>query len=262
MEISRRALGRLALFAGANTFFKGVQFGICSYSFRGLGLDELIRQMTAVPMGQLELEAVFVGQADVRAVRRKLDDAKIDVYAYNIPITPSMTAEDLDQIFRTARLLGAQAVNTATTLPAVPAIAAAAERHNLRVGLHPTGRAASPGAIGSGDSYREAFAVSPLIGANPDLNGWRAWGQDPLAFIREIGPRITTLHTHDSKMADPRPVAVPFGEGNNPIREVLRLMQKERFTFVAMLERLWNLPEGADNVAELRKCVSFCQAAL
>jgi sugar phosphate isomerase/epimerase len=158
--------------------------------------------------------------------------------------------------------LGAQAVNTATTLGAVPAIAAAAERHNLRVGLHPTGRSTVPDAIGTGDSYRKAFAFSPLIGANPDLNGWRAWGPDPLAFIREISPRITTMHTHDSKPADPRPLAVPFGEGNNPIREVLRLMQKERFTFVAMLERTWNLPEGADNVVELRKCLSYCESEL
>ena len=251
MEISRRALGKLALLAGAHSFFKGVQLGICSYSFRGLGLDELIRQMTAVPMGQLELESVFLGTDDIRAIRKKLDDAEIDVYAFNIPIAGAVTSDELDRIFRTARLLGAQAVNTATTLPAVPMIAAAAERHNLRVGLHPTGRAAVPGGIGSGDSYREAFAVSPLIGANLDLNGWRAWGPDPLAFIREIAPRITTMHTHDSKAADPRPVAVPFGEGNNPLREVLRLMQKEKLTFVAMLERTWNLPQGADNVASV-----------
>src|SRR6266567_3620186 len=68
MEISRRNWARLALpalpiaraFAGANSFYKGVQLGTCSYSFRGMGLNELIRQMKAVPMGQLELESMFV----------------------------------------------------------------------------------------------------------------------------------------------------------------------------------------------------------
>jgi sugar phosphate isomerase/epimerase len=137
-----------------------------------------------------------------------------------------------------------------------------ADRYNMRVGLHPTGMATTPGAIGTGESYRSALAVSARIGANPDLNGWRAWGPDPLAFLREIAPRITTMHTHDSKPAEPRAIAVPFGEGANPIRDVLRLMQKEKFTFVAILERTYNLSEGADNVAELRKCVSYCQAAL
>jgi sugar phosphate isomerase/epimerase len=286
MEISRRVLGKLALFAGANSFFKGVQLGICSYSFRGLGLDELIRQMGAVPMGQLELESVFIepgaggrGQTpeqrealrkwrltvpldDIRAIRKRLDDAAIDVYAYNVPVNDSFTKDELDRVFAIARLLGAQAVNSATTLRLVPLLAETAARYNMRVGLHPTGNATLPDAIGSGDSYRKALAISPLIGANPDLNGWRAWGPDPLAFLHEIGSRITTMHTHDSKPAEPRPVAVPFGEGTNPIREVLRFVQNEKLTFVAMLERTYNLPEGADNVAELRKCLAYCQKAL
>lgn len=217
-------------------------------------------------MGQLELESTFVKPTvpfdDIRAIRRRLDDAGIDVYAYNIPINNTFSAENLDRVFRVARLLGAQAVNSATTLSVVPLLAAAAEQHNMRVGLHPSGGPAGPDNIGSGDSYRKAFTISPRIGANPDLNGWRAWGPDPLAFLSEIAGRVTTMHTHDSKMAEPRPMAVPFGQGDNPIREVLRLMQKEKFAFVAMLERIYNLPEGGDNVAELRKSLTFCQSAL
>jgi sugar phosphate isomerase/epimerase len=297
MDLSRRDLAKLTLSAlplarasaSVNSVYQGVQFGICSYSFRGLGLDELIRQMTAVPMGQLELESVFVEPAapagsgrgqtperrealrrwrltvsldEIRAIRRRLDEAGIDVYAFNIPVNDTFTEEELDRVFRIARLLGAQAVNSATTLPVVPILAAAAERHNMRVGLHPSGGPANADAIGSGDSYRKALAISPRIGANPDLNGWKAWGPDPLAFIREIGSRITTMHTHDSRPAEPRAMAVPFGEGTNPIVEVLGLMRNEKFTFAAMMERIYNLPEGGDNVTEIRKSLAYCKKAL
>jgi sugar phosphate isomerase/epimerase len=291
MSLSRRGFARLAgamlpaapAFAGANTFYKGVQFGVCSYSFRGMGLDELIRQMAALPMGQLELESVFIepenlrtaDQRDalrqwrltvsldsIRAVRRRLDDAGIDVCAFNIPVTPSFTEAELDRVFTMARLLGAPAVNTATTLPVVPMLASMAERHNVRVGLHPTANQTAPGAIGSGASYREALAISPFIGANPDLNGWRLWGKEPVAFLTEIGPRITTLHTHDSRPAEPRAQAVPFGQGANPIRAVLQAMRKEKLTFVSILERTWNLAPGEDNVAALRQCIQYCRAAL
>ena len=172
MKLSRRDLAKLTLSAlplarasaSVNSVYRGVQFGICSYSFRGLGLDELIRQMTAVPMGQLELESVFVepaapagggrgmtperrealrrwrltvGLDEIRAIRRKLDDG-IDVYACNIPVDDTFTEEEVDRVFRIARILGAQAVNSSTTLPVVPLLAAAAERNNMRVGLHPS----------------------------------------------------------------------------------------------------------------------------
>jgi sugar phosphate isomerase/epimerase len=294
MRISRRDCGKLALsalssasaFAGANTDYKGVQFGICSYSFRGMGLDVLIHQMKAVTMGQLELEAAFVepdsggrgqtpdqrlalrnwrlgvGLDEIRSIRKGLDDAGIEVFAYNIPFNDSFTDAEIDRVFLIARLLGAQALNSATTLTMAPRLAQFAESHNMRVGLHPTANASRPDAIGSGESYRKALAISPYLGACPDLNGWKTWGPDPPAFLREIAPRITTLHTHDSKPAPPRSVGVPFGQGTNPIREVLRLMRAEKFTFVAMLERLWNLPEGGDNLAALRDCLSFCKAAL
>lgn len=285
--MTRRDFGKLSLttmstapaFAGANSVYKGVQFGICSYSFRGMGLDELIRQMAAVPMGQLELENVFVEPVpaqreatrewrlgvsldEIRAIRLKLDNAGIDVFAYNIAINDTFTDSELDRVFRIAKILGARAVNSASTLPVVPRLAEMAAQHNLRVGLHPSFGAAADVAIGTGESYRKALAVSPRIGANPDLNGWRVWGTEPLAFIRELSGRMTTMHTHDSKATGPRPVAVPFGEGDNPIREVLRMMQKERMGFVAMIERTYNLPEGADNIAEQRKCLAYCRAAL
>ena len=295
MTLSRRQFAKSALvpvmmrqaFAGTNTLYRGVQLGICSYSFRGLGLDELVRQMSAVPMGQLELENLFIepgsggrGQTpeqrealrkwrlsvpldEIRAIRRRLDEAGIDVYAYNIPVNTTFSEEEVDRVFRMARIFGARAVNCMTTLSAVPLLAAAAEQHNMRVGLHPSGGAGTgQDAIGTGDSYRKAFAASPLIGANLDLNGWRAWGADPLAFLREIGPRVTTMHTHDSKPGEPRSIAVPFGDGTNPLRDVLRLIQRERFPLVAMIERTWNLPDGADNVAELRKALAYCKGAL
>lgn len=307
MSVSRRDIVRLSLsavplvraFAGVNSQFNGVQLGICSFSFRGMGFDELVRQMTAVPMGQLELESSFIepvaapagpagapgagrgpgrGQTpeqrealrkwrltvpldDIRVFRRRLDDAGIDVYAYNIPLNDTFTEEELDRVFRMARLLGATVLNSAAAMTMVPRLAAMAERYNMRVGLHP-GAANTPDAIGSAESYHKALAISPWIGANPDLNGWTTWGADPIAFVREIAPRITTLHTHDSKPADPRPLASPFGEGHNPIREVLQLMKKDKLTFVAMVERTYNLPEGADNVAELRKSLAYCQTAL
>src|SRR5689334_9529345 len=74
MKITRRGFEKALVatlpiarsMAGINSAVNGVQLGICSFSFRNLGLDELIRQMAAVPMSQLELESVFVEPASTQ----------------------------------------------------------------------------------------------------------------------------------------------------------------------------------------------------
>jgi sugar phosphate isomerase/epimerase len=78
-----------------------------------------------------------VGLDEIRAIRRKLDDAGIDVYAYNIPVNDTFDEEELDRVFRIARLLGAQAVTSATTLPVVPLLDCGAKASALPPGFCP-----------------------------------------------------------------------------------------------------------------------------
>ncbi|HUR56173.1 MAG TPA: hypothetical protein VM029_00580, partial [Opitutaceae bacterium] len=55
---------------------------------------------------------------------------------------------------------------------------------------------------------------------------------------------------------------LPWGEGKTPLKEILQLMRKEKWTFPADIELEYKIPEGSDAVAEVRKCVQYCRAAL
>jgi len=55
---------------------------------------------------------------------------------------------------------------------------------------------------------------------------------------------------------------VPWGEGDTPIREVLQLMKREKYDFMATIELEYPIPQGSDTMTELAKCVRFVEEAL
>jgi len=71
---------------------------------------------------------------------------------------------------------------------------------------------------------------------------------------------ITNIHLKDRKI-DQGP-NMPGGEGDTQIKEVLQLMQREKYDFMATIELEYLVPEGSDVMTELGKCVESCKAAL
>jgi sugar phosphate isomerase/epimerase len=260
--------------------FHGVRLGIGSYSFREFKLDDIIAALPQVPLGTLELESRFVEPGmmsagrgglppdqrealrqwrlrasvdDLRAVKKRLDDAGIQVYAYNIPVDASFTEEEVDRVFPMAQALGVEAINVVTTLPQAERLIAPAAKYKMRVGFHPTSGRRDENYIGTGDSWRKIVAMSPNFGVCPDLAGRANWGPDPLAFLREMSDRLTALHTHDT---------VPFAESQAPVKEILRMIQSEKMKFVPIVERIYPLKPEMDKVAEIRSLVEYCKNAL
>lgn len=274
--------------AQINSVYGGVRIGIGSYTFRGTPLDEVIKQVASIPCGELELESYFVepgiatagrggmnpeqrealrqwrlgpGLDQVRTIRRKCDDAGIHLYAYNIPVDSTFTDAEIDRVFLMAQAMGVSALNVVATLPTAPRLAAPAEKYKMRIGFHPTfGQAEGP--VGTGDSWRAVIKLSPWFGANPDLGQCANWGPDPVGFLREIHDRVTTVHTHDRHTDPPPASSVPIGKGQMPVKEILLMLQKEKFTFVPMLERNFPVPEGSDNVQILRGGLDYCKQVL
>jgi hypothetical protein len=51
--------------------------------------------------------------------------------------------------------------------------------------------------------------------------------------------------------------AVPFGEGDTPIKEVLRLIRDNTWKIQATVEFESPMPQGSDRMAEIAKCVDY-----
>lgn len=295
---SRRKFGKLAL-AGLplslalehiNSRINGVRIGVQSYSFRSLSLDDSIKAMVDIGIGECELfsghveprppfgsggqnparaEAMRQWQEDVRKwrltvpldhfkqTRKKFDDAGVRLQAYNLSFNDRFTDDEIDRGFQMAQALGVKIITASATVSAAKRVAPFADKYKVTVSMHGHSNLTDPNEFAKPESFAQALALSKYIGVNLDIGHFFAAGHDPVAYIEEHHERITNLHLKDRKK-DNGP-NTPWGQGDTPIKQVLQLLKRKKYDIPANIEYEYR---GEDTVAEVRKCLQYCKDAL
>jgi len=111
------------------------------------------------------------------------------------------------------------------------------------------------------DQTDPILAYGPYIGFNFDVGHYFAGtkGMSPLPVLEKYHDRIVSLHLKDKTAENEN---LPWGKGQTPLKEILQLMKKEKWTFPADIEVEYKIPEGSTAVAEVAKCVRYCKEAL
>ena len=280
---SRREFSKLALaafpaaaaWARIDSKIHGVQIGVQSYSFRDRPLDDAIKGMVAVGLGECELwdghvepqhterEALrkwrtTVSMDEFSKIRQKFDDAGIQLYAYNYSFRDDFSNEEIARGFEMAKALGVGTITASSTLSVVGRVDREASKNQIRVGFHGHSDVKHPNEFSTPESFEIAMASrSPYINVNLDIGHFFAAGFDPVDFINKHHERIVTLHIKDRKKNDGE--NMPFGQGDTPIKAVLQLLENKKYNIPANIEYEY---KGADTVAEVKTCFEYCKAAL
>lgn len=279
---SRREFSKLALaalpaasaLARIDSTFHGVEIGAQSYSFRDRSLDDAIKAMVEIGLGECEL---YQGHVEPKVsheelskwrttvsmdvfhnVRKKFDDAGILLYAYNYSFRDNFTDEEIARGFEMAKALGVNIITASGTLSVVDRVDREARKAKIKVGFHGHSDVKHPNEFSSPETFEKAMAGrSEYINVNLDIGHFFAAGFDPVDFINRHHERIVTIHIKDRKKNDGE--NVPFGEGDTPIKPVLQLLEKKKYRIPANIEYEY---KGADTVVEVKKCFEYCKAAL
>ena len=196
-----------------------------------------------------------------KAFRKKYEDEGVTIDIVKFDRVDSMTDDELDYSFEVANALGARFITCEPPRSHTKRIGAFAEKHKMIVGYHGHADVTGAEAFGSPQSWEEVMSYSKYNGANVDIGHFIAGnGFSPAEFIRKHHGRITNLHLKDRKKN--QGPNVPWGEGDTPIREILQLMKKEKYDFMAAIEMEHRVPEGSEVMVELTKCIQFCRDAL
>ncbi|MFC0306206.1 sugar phosphate isomerase/epimerase [Sphingomonas sp. C8-2] len=189
----------------------------------------------------------------VEKIRRMYDDAGVRIEIVKFDGINDFEGEELDYMFDLAKAIGARAVSGEMAIPAIPKLAAAADKHRFMVGLH-NHLAITPA------MWEDAFRQSRYLGANVDIGHFLAGNQtSPLPFIKQHHDRITHLHVKDKTLAN---VNVAFGAGDTPVREILQTIRDNKWDIQATIEYEIPLDPAADRDAEIRKAIAYCRRCL
>jgi len=198
-------------------------------------------------------------EATFKPVRRKIEDAGIDLrlLCYNMNVRNTKD-DEIEYAFMMAKWLGVKAISTSTQVSMAKRLAPFADKHKIMVGFHGHANTTDPDEVAKPESFAAVMAASKYHAANLDIGHYTEAGYDPVAFLEQNHARITNLHLKDKKKATNGGGNTPWGEGDTPIKDVLKLLQKNKWDIPANVEFEYN----GDPLVEVPKCLQYCKEAL
>ena len=288
-------LGAAEAAAKPNSKVAGVQLGLnVPYSFGGksMNADEVLKSCVQLGLSGVELRTqpveAFLGVPEefvtakkgaskeeaaanveklrawrkavsmdrVKEFRTKWETAGVLIEIVKVDNIFKMSDDEIDYEFTLAKALGGRAISTeiSHTEGELKRLGQFADKHQFMVGYH--GHATT-----KPEHWEAAFALAKFNGANVDLGHFVAGNNiSPVPFLKQHHGRITHVHLKDRKFNNGQ--NTPFGEGDTPIAEVLRLIRDNKWNIQGTIEFEYKIPDGSDRMTELARAIKFCRDAL
>lgn len=192
----------------------------------------------------------------VKEFRARYNDAGVLIEIVKVDGIFKMADDEVDYAFALAKALGGRAISTEISHDEaeLKRLGQFADKHQFMVGYHGHSTTAP-------EHWEAAFALAKYNGANVDLGHFVAGNNtSPVPFIQKHHDRITHVHVKDRGYNNgPN---TPFGQGDTPIVEVLRLLRDNKWNIQATIEFEAMIPIGSNRMAELARAIKYCRDAL
>jgi sugar phosphate isomerase/epimerase len=194
-----------------------------------------------------------------RELRKMYNKAGVNLHI--VKFAPAnWSDEEIDYAFKAARVLGADGITNEIGHDACKRLGKFAEKHNMYAIYHNHAQPGEPGF-----SFDEFLSYSSKNMLNFDAGHYfGATGKHPNEVIERLHNRIYSIHLKDKtgKDATPANTNMPWGQGDTPIADILKLVQKNKWPIYFDIELEYPVPEGSDAQKEVIKCVEYCKNIL
>jgi len=242
--ISRRTFGKTLAAALAATALPlraatKLNVGIGTYSYHNLSLDQMIVQLNALGVQEIEMsrgEFMLMNHPTedlCREARTKFDRAGIRCVSY---YTATIKEDaDLDNGVRFAKILGSLNITGDATGLILNRIDQRLTQEKLTFGIHNHYFKGEKFAYESPEDVLNALrGLSNTVGATADVGHFASCGYDPVDALRKLAPRLKLVHLKDIQAADGE-VNVLLGKGIAKIPEVMNELHRQKFSgFIAV----------------------------
>lgn len=271
------ALSAAPLAAAPKSEVRGVVIGAQTYSFRDRPVGAAIEAMQEIGLNFAELWSGHaepkvergaagrdqlrqwrrtVSMSHFRDLRRRFRQAGIKIVAYNYSFRDDFTDEEIARGFEMAAALGVKVITASSNVSTARRVDPYARKAGMKVAVHNHSRIVA-NEFARPEDFEAAMKDTSNIAVNLDIGHFWGAGFDPVDYLKQHHRRVLCLHIKDKKRAGDQ--NMPFGEGDTPVREVMRLLMTNRWKIPAMIEYEY---KGKDAVAEVRRCYEYLKSCL
>jgi len=191
-----------------------------------------------------------------RTYRKKFLDAGIEIHA--ISGFSGATPQEFSRTLEIADALGARLITLGINMPAAKLLAPIAEKHDVIIGLQgrPDLSITDPDAIARPESFLQAAALAKNYCISLDIGDAVGGGWDVLKFVQEHPDRIGLIYLKDRRKDR---LSVPWGQGDTPIREILRLIRDKQYPILCYIDCDY---KTEDRPGDVKRSLEYVKAAL
>ena len=194
-----------------------------------------------------------------KEMKAMFDEAGIHVHT--VKFSPAAWSDaEIDYAFESAKALGAKGVTNEIGHKAAKRLGPFAEKHDMYAVFHNHGQPRD-----TTFNFEDFLVYSPNNMLNLDVGHYfGATGKNPAELIRKLHDRIYSIHLKDKTGNNgyPPDTNAPWGQGDTPLSDVLRLIQMNQWDIYCDIELEYEIPEGSDAVIETGKCVNYAKKLL
>lgn len=242
--------------AGRQEAYGGFQMGLQTYTLRDFSFDQTLGHLKDLG---LQYAQFFSKQLPVTDDKAKIAEAQEKMKAAGVKILSwgvqgfSKDLEKNRKSFEFAKAMGFPVYSANPSADSFESLAALTKEYGVKIAIHNHGP--EDKTYGKLEQVQKAVEKWPVeIGACVDTGHVLRSGENPVDWIKALGPRVHDVHLKDfagPKGEDER----TLGKGKLDVVGVLKALKDVKFTGILALEYERNGPKLIDDIKECLETV-------
>src|SRR5690606_30282208 len=140
---------------------------------------------------QLKKWRATVSMKKVSEIREKIEQAGIQILGYSDTFPPTDSDEEFEQVFKIAKSLETDTINTSATVAVMKRLDALAQKYKISVAMHNHANIQDPNEFATPESFdRGMNGNSDFIKINLDIGHFTAANYDAVDFMKKNYDKI------------------------------------------------------------------------
>lgn len=258
--VSQHALTALAIEKPAK--YHGLPMGIQSYTLRNFDTEQAIRHIQGLGLQHAEFYSKHLSPTaspeQISETLARLKEAGIKLNAHGVHSFGANEKKNRE-LFEFAKAIGIKTITANPTPDSFDSLDKLVEEYQIRIAIHNHG----PGALYDGlknvqDRVKDRHE---LIGACVDTGHVLRSNQDPVEWVKALGPRVYALHIKDVAEKQSKTHDVIIGRGHLDVDALFVAMKEINFPADGVISMEYEAhPENP--IADVRDCLEVAEASI